>query len=108
LQDYKDVIEALPEVDNPRYFGLPLNIDRSSQIVVSNQVIAQLKILKRSDIKLGQKFDKETVKHQFKPIYKLWEALKKVIHFMSNHFNWGWIFFSHFFKRNFRTLARMS
>lgn len=79
LRDYKDVIDSLPDTDSPKFFGLPLNIDRSCQIVVSNQVISQLKILKRSDIKIGSKFDKETVKPQFKPIWKLWEALKKNI-----------------------------
>lgn len=72
------MIESLPETDIPKFFGLPPNIDRSSQIVISNQVIGQLKILKRSNIKLGGKFDKDTVKSQFKPIWKLWEALKKV------------------------------
>ena len=77
LRDYKELIDSLPEVDFPKFFGLPLNIDRSSQIVISNQVISQLKILKRSNIKIGSKFDKETIKPQFKPLWKLWEALKK-------------------------------
>ena len=78
IKDYKEVIDQLPDVDFPKFFGLPLNIDRSSQIVISNQVIAQLKILKRSNVKIGNKFDKDTIKPQFKPLWKLWEALKKV------------------------------
>ncbi len=77
-KDYRDVIDTLPDTDQPKLFGLPLNIDRSSQIVVSNLIINQLKILKRSDIKIDGKFDKDTVKQQFKPVWKLWEALKKV------------------------------
>ena len=72
------MIDSLPDVDFPKFFGLPLNIDRSSQIVISNQVISQLKVLKRSNVKIGSKFDKETIKPQFKPLWKLWEALKKV------------------------------
>ena len=73
------MIDSMPDSDLPKLFGLPPNIDRSCQIVVSNQIIGQLKILRRSDIKIdGGKFDRDTVKQQFKPLWKLWEALKKV------------------------------
>ena len=47
LRDYREVIDSLPEVDFPKFFGLPLNIDRSSQIVLCNQVIAQLKVFEK-------------------------------------------------------------
>ena len=47
---------------------------------MSNQVIAQLKILKRSNNSSGSKLDKDNVKALFKPIWKLWESLKKVNH----------------------------
>ena len=77
------MLESLPDTDNPKFFGLPLNIDRSCQIVVSNQVIAQLKILKRSSNQTGNKLEKDSLKSQFKPIWKLWEALKKVRFFFS-------------------------
>ena len=77
-KDYYDLINSLPEIDSPYFFGLPLNIDRSCQIVVSNQVISQLKVIGRSAIQSGSKFDKDTLKAQFKPVWKLWEALKKV------------------------------
>jgi hypothetical protein len=79
------MLESLPDTDNPKFFGLPLNIDRSCQIVVSNQVIAQLKILKRSNNQTGSKFEKDSLKSQFKPIWKLWEALKKVKRFLLFH-----------------------
>lgn len=72
------MIDNLPDADMPKLFGLPANIDRSSQIVVSNQIVNQLRVLRRSDIKIDGKFDRETVKQQFKPLWKLWEALKKV------------------------------
>jgi dynein heavy chain 2 len=79
------VIDNLPDADMPKLFGLPANIDRSSQIVVSNQIVNQLRVLRRSDIKIDGKFDRETVKQQFKPLWKLWEALKKVS-FQPNSF----------------------
>jgi dynein heavy chain 2 len=39
LQDYKDTVNSLPETDKPSFFGLPANIDRSAQRIVSSQVI---------------------------------------------------------------------
>lgn len=38
FQDYRSVIENLPEDDRPGFFGLPANIERSSQRIVSSQV----------------------------------------------------------------------
>lgn len=37
-QDYRSVIENLPEDDRPAFFGLPANIERSSQRIISSQV----------------------------------------------------------------------
>ncbi|XP_041088540.1 cytoplasmic dynein 2 heavy chain 1-like [Polyodon spathula] len=37
ILDYRSVIENLPEDDKPAFFGLPANIDRSSQRIVSSQ-----------------------------------------------------------------------
>ena len=76
------MIDSLPDTDSPKFFGLPSNIDRSTQIIISNQIIAKLKILNRSKNIVGTKFDKDLVKPHFKPIWKLWEALKKV--FLEN------------------------
>ena len=73
------MIDSLPESDLPKFFGLPPNIDRSTQKVLSSQLISQLNLLKLSDIKMDGKFDKDTVKPRFKPVWKLWEALKKNI-----------------------------
>lgn len=40
-------------------------------------------MISRTSVKLeGNKFDKDSIKGQFKPIWKLWEALKK--NFTSN------------------------
>lgn len=80
----------MPDADNPSLFGLPLNIDRSCQIVISTQIISQLKILGRTNIQAGSKFDKDIIKKQFKPLWKLWESLKKVgffkakLHLLNN------------------------
>lgn len=69
----------MPEIDTPKFFGLPLNIDRSCQKVISTQIISQLKILGRTNIEMGgNKFDKDVIKKQFRPLWKLWESLRKV------------------------------
>ncbi|KAL3878520.1 hypothetical protein ACJMK2_030860 [Sinanodonta woodiana] len=74
VRDYLDAIEALPEFDKPSYFGLPENIERSAQRIISSQVITQLRILQRSDVK-GSKFDKEVWATQLGPILNLWKKL---------------------------------
>lgn len=38
MQDYRNIIESLPEDDRPEFFGLPANIARSSQRMISSQV----------------------------------------------------------------------
>lgn len=38
MQDYRHIIESLPEDDKPDFFGLPANIARSSQRIISSQV----------------------------------------------------------------------
>ncbi len=78
LKDFKELCESISDSDTPRFFGLPLNIDRSCQKVISDQIVAQLKVLARSSNQIGSKFDKDEIRKQFKPIWKLWESLKKV------------------------------
>lgn len=76
-QDYLEVIEGLPEFDKPSYFGLPENIDRSSQRMFSSSVITQLRILKRPDAK-SAKFDKEIWARELGPVLNLWKKLNSV------------------------------
>ncbi|KAK4828866.1 hypothetical protein QYF61_000994 [Mycteria americana] len=38
ILDYRNIIESLPEDDKPDFFGLPANISRSSQRMISSQV----------------------------------------------------------------------
>uniref|UniRef100_A0A4W3JIK2 Dynein cytoplasmic 2 heavy chain 1 n=1 Tax=Callorhinchus milii TaxID=7868 RepID=A0A4W3JIK2_CALMI len=76
-EDYRTVIMSLPEDDKPAYFGLPANIERSSQRIFSSQVIAQLRILSRS-ITAGCKFDREIWSNELSPILNLWKKLNQV------------------------------
>ncbi len=72
-----EAIEALPEFDRPAYFGLPENIERSSQRMISSGVISQLRVLKRADAK-ANKFDKDVWANELGPILNLWKKLNTV------------------------------
>lgn len=76
FRDYVEAIEELPEFDKPSYFGLPENIERSAQRIISNQVIGQLKVLQRADAK-ANKFDKEIWATELGPILNLWKKLNQ-------------------------------
>uniref|UniRef100_A0A3Q2VKF8 Cytoplasmic dynein 2 heavy chain 1 n=1 Tax=Haplochromis burtoni TaxID=8153 RepID=A0A3Q2VKF8_HAPBU len=76
ILDYRRVIENLPEDDRPAFFGLPANIARSSQRIVSSQVISQLRILSRS-VATGSKFDRELWSNGLSPILNLWKKLNQ-------------------------------
>ena len=86
FQDYVSVIHNLPELDTPSYFGLPENIERSSQRIISSGVISSLKILKRADVK-ASKFDKDVWAQELGPILTLWKKINAVnislSHFLS-------------------------
>ena len=77
LQDFIEAIEALPEFDKPLYFGLPENIERSSQRMISSQVVTQLRVLKRADAK-ASKFDKDVWANELGPLLNLWKKLNTV------------------------------
>ena len=75
-KDYMKVIESLEEVDNPKLFGLPLNINRSVQRFNSANVIKQLKQL--SAISHDEiKFDREQWGEKLSPIWNLWKTMMK-------------------------------
>uniref|UniRef100_A0A0L8FKZ3 Dynein heavy chain region D6 P-loop domain-containing protein n=1 Tax=Octopus bimaculoides TaxID=37653 RepID=A0A0L8FKZ3_OCTBM len=85
-RDYISLIDKLPDYNQPSLFGLPENIERSSQKTISNNVICQLRILMRSDIK-GSKFDKEVWSSELGPILNLWKKLnqgQQLIHMKVN------------------------
>ena len=77
LQDYQEVIASLPEFDKPSYFGLPENIERSAQRIISAQVISQLRILQRANVK-ASRFDKEVWATELGPVLNLWKKLNQV------------------------------
>ena len=77
MQDFIEAIEALPEFDKPLYFGLPENIERSSQRMISSQVVTQLRVLKRADAK-ASKFDKDVWANELGPLLNLWKKLNTV------------------------------
>ncbi|KXJ28478.1 Cytoplasmic dynein 2 heavy chain 1 [Exaiptasia diaphana] len=76
-RDYVEIINSLPDDDKPSFFGLPANIERSSQRIISSQVIGQLKVLMRSDV-VAHKFDKEKWSVELSPILNLWKKLNQV------------------------------
>ncbi|KAM9801492.1 cytoplasmic dynein 2 heavy chain 1 [Neosynchiropus ocellatus] len=76
ITDYRSVIENLPEDDRPAFFGLPANIERSSQRIISSQVISQLRIMSRS-VATGSKFDRELWSNGLSPILNLWKKLNQ-------------------------------
>jgi len=66
----------LPEVDNPKIFGLPTNIDRSVQRFNSNQVITQLKSL--AAVSAAElRFDKEKWTETLGPLLQMWTNVYK-------------------------------
>ncbi|XP_038031862.1 cytoplasmic dynein 2 heavy chain 1 isoform X2 [Anas platyrhynchos] len=76
ILDYRHIIESLPEDDKPDFFGLPANIARSSQRMISSQVISQLRILSRS-VSAGCKFDREIWSTELSPVLNLWKKLNQ-------------------------------
>ncbi|XP_038617598.1 cytoplasmic dynein 2 heavy chain 1 [Tachyglossus aculeatus] len=76
ILDYRTVIESLPEDDKPGFFGLPANIARSSQRMISSLVISQLRTLGRS-VSAGCKFDREIWSNELSPILSLWKKLNQ-------------------------------
>uniref|UniRef100_A0A3Q1BV91 Cytoplasmic dynein 2 heavy chain 1 n=1 Tax=Amphiprion ocellaris TaxID=80972 RepID=A0A3Q1BV91_AMPOC len=76
IMDYRSLIENLPEDDRPAFFGLPANIERSSQRIISSQVISQLRIVSRS-VATGSKFDRELWSNGLSPILNLWKMLNQ-------------------------------
>ncbi|GAB1603232.1 cytoplasmic dynein 2 heavy chain 1-like isoform X1, partial [Argonauta hians] len=75
-RDYISLIDKLPDYNQPSLFGLPENIERSSQRTISDNVLSQLRVLMRSDIK-GSKFDKDVWSSELGPVLNLWKKLNQ-------------------------------
>jgi len=77
IQDFQSVVSSLPETDRPSFFGLPANIERSSQRTISSRVISQLKVVtRRGDVE--GKFDQEAWAAELSPLLNLWKKLNQV------------------------------
>lgn len=74
--DYINTVMGLPEEDEPAYFGLPANINRSAQRSVSAKVIHHLKVLMRLE-SLTDKFDRQLWSRELKPVLILWAKLNQ-------------------------------
>jgi dynein heavy chain 2 len=74
LQDYVGVVRELPDEDDPVYFGLPANINRSAQRSASTKVISGLKLLMRTDA-LADKFDRQLWARELEPVIRMWGRL---------------------------------
>ena len=75
-KDYMKLIDSLQDIDSPKLFGLPLNINRSVQRFNSSTVIKQLKQL--SAISHDEiKFDREQWSEKLGPIWNLWKTMLK-------------------------------
>jgi dynein heavy chain 2 len=75
-KEYQQLINQLPETDNPSFFGLPSNIYRSVQRYNSANVVKQLKAISAvSEEHL--KFDREEWSSKLGPIWNLWQTLHR-------------------------------
>ena len=75
-KDYLEIINKLPEEDNPSFFGLPANIQRSYQRTQSTATISQLRTLMRS-VDGASKFEREKWNSELAPILNLWKKLNQ-------------------------------
>ncbi|KAL6598153.1 dynein heavy chain and region D6 of dynein motor-domain-containing protein [Neocallimastix sp. 'constans'] len=72
--DYMNLINSLPESDNPSLFNLPVNINSILQFTQSQQVINKIKLLYHS--KNSEKsFNKEKWSKELIPTMQLWKKL---------------------------------
>ena len=75
-QEYLKLIDSLQDIDSPKLFGLPLNINRSVQRFNSSAVIKQLKQL--SAISQDEiKFDRDQWSEKLGPLWNLWKTMIK-------------------------------
>ena len=72
--DYLNIIQNIPENDNPEMFGLPLNVDRSVQRYVSTQVLLKLNSLYSMSSDM-QKFNKSLWAEKLTPILNMWRSI---------------------------------
>ncbi|GLH06942.1 Uncharacterized protein GBIM_12528, partial [Gryllus bimaculatus] len=76
-RDFLTIVHQLSDKDQPAYFGLPANVERSWQRITSNEVIVQLRSLERP-VEGSVRFDRDEWQKQLSPIMSLWKKLNQV------------------------------
>ena len=74
--EYVECVRAMPEMDRPAYFGLPVNIERSSQVQASQAAIGELRKLARLDTR-ATRFYKELWSQELTPVLNFWKKLNQ-------------------------------
>uniref|UniRef100_A0A8C4QBH8 Cytoplasmic dynein 2 heavy chain 1 n=1 Tax=Eptatretus burgeri TaxID=7764 RepID=A0A8C4QBH8_EPTBU len=73
-QDYRKLIEAMPDSNRPAYIGLPSNVEHSAHRSLSSKVTSQLKLLSHSpEVFAG--FERNKWTHELSPFLNLWKKL---------------------------------
>jgi dynein heavy chain 2 len=80
---FKEIISALPEIDNVTLFGLPANIDRTMQKNTSQSIISQLQLLHHNSHQ-SERFNKDQWNTQLIPFLQLW----KNVHLFNIAYRW--------------------
>jgi dynein heavy chain 2 len=86
IRDIHNIINSLPDHDNPLMFGLPPTIDKSVQRFNSIRVINTLKLIQLPSSE-NVKFDKDKWSVSLTPIVKLWTSSIKIEDFMKYKIN---------------------
>jgi dynein heavy chain 2 len=73
-EEYNDIVQQLPDMDNPSFFQLPQNIERTLQTTNSNRVINQLKVL-NVQLTEGSRFNREKWSTELSPLIGVWNKL---------------------------------
>jgi dynein heavy chain 2 len=73
-QYIKLIGDYLPDTDDPKLFGLPLNVDRSVQRYISTQVISKLNNMFSAGFET-LKFDKEKWGEKLTPLINIWKIV---------------------------------
>jgi hypothetical protein len=71
------VVDAFPDDDDPRFFGLPANITFSWELTESRLTLAQLRHL-HVDETAATKFNRDAWNTALSPVLSLWKKLNQV------------------------------
>ncbi|XP_071452948.1 cytoplasmic dynein 2 heavy chain 1 [Hetaerina americana] len=73
-REFLDLVQKLPDSDNPSQFGLPKNVECSWQRIASQKIIEKLKGLIHSN-KSEIDVDRDKLRAQMSPILTMWKKL---------------------------------